>query len=49
MKRIIFTAICIFGAISFSSCRSTSSHCGLAQNKKQIKQQTIIVADITVK
>ncbi|WP_405606167.1 hypothetical protein [Polaribacter sp. Asnod1-A03] len=32
MKKLIFIAICILGIISFSSCRSTSSPCGLADN-----------------
>ncbi|MCG1036457.1 hypothetical protein [Polaribacter sargassicola] len=32
MKKVTFIAICILGIISFSSCRSTSNPCGLADN-----------------
>jgi hypothetical protein len=32
MKKVIIIAICVLGSISFSSCRSTSSTCGLADN-----------------
>ncbi|MDG1423111.1 MAG: hypothetical protein P8P78_04990 [Flavobacteriaceae bacterium] len=32
MKRYIYVSICILGLISFTSCRSTSKSCGLADN-----------------
>jgi len=32
MKKAIFIAVCILGIICFSSCRSTSQSCGLANN-----------------
>ncbi|WP_170063216.1 hypothetical protein [Polaribacter porphyrae] len=32
VKKVAFIAICILSLISFSSCRSTSSSCGLAEN-----------------
>lgn len=32
MKKIAFIVVCILGILSFSSCRSTSSACGLANN-----------------
>ena len=32
MKKVVFIVICIIGLISFSSCRSTSQSCGLADN-----------------
>ncbi|MDD7916003.1 hypothetical protein [Polaribacter ponticola] len=32
MKKTVFIAVCILGVICFSSCRSTSSSCGLADN-----------------
>ncbi|MGB0879760.1 MAG: hypothetical protein ACPGTO_04255 [Polaribacter sp.] len=32
MKKILFIIICVIGLISFSSCRSTSKPCGLAEN-----------------
>ena len=32
MKKAVFIAICMLGLISFSSCRSTSKPCGLAEN-----------------
>ena len=39
MKRIVFIIICVVGLLSFSSCRSTSNPCGLAENlTKQTKQ-----------
>lgn len=34
MKKIICIAVCILGLISLSSCRSTSSSCGLASNSE---------------
>lgn len=39
MKRNVFIAICVLGLLSFSSCRSTSDPCGLAENTTdQIEQ-----------
>ena len=32
MKKIILIALCVIGIVCFSSCRSTSSSCGLADN-----------------
>jgi hypothetical protein len=32
MKKVVFVAICVIGIICFSSCRSTSKSCGLADN-----------------
>jgi len=32
MKKVVFIAVCILGIICFSSCRSTSQSCGLADN-----------------
>lgn len=32
MKKTVFIAICVIGLLSFSSCRSTSDPCGLAEN-----------------
>jgi hypothetical protein len=32
MKKTVFIAICVLGIVCFSSCRSTSSSCGLANN-----------------
>ena len=32
MKKAAFIVVCILGIICFSSCRSTSSSCGLAEN-----------------
>ncbi|WP_299670141.1 hypothetical protein [uncultured Polaribacter sp.] len=39
MKKVVFVAICIVGIICFSSCRSTSSSCGLAD--ASLTNQTI--------
>jgi hypothetical protein len=54
MKKVVFIAICTIGILSISSCRSTSSSCGLADNTKakqtqQNFQQTTVVAKATVK
>jgi|TARA_B110000908_G_scaffold1703_1_gene2196 hypothetical protein len=39
MKRIIYITIFVIGLFSFSSCRSTSTPCGLAENlNKSIEQ-----------
>lgn len=32
MKKALFIVVCILGISCFSSCRSTSSSCGLADN-----------------
>jgi hypothetical protein len=46
MKRIIHITIFVIGLISLSSCRSTSTPCGLAENliksTEQSPQQTIL-------
>tara|TARA_R110002073_G_scaffold8207_1_gene45580 strand:+ start:28007 stop:28165 length:159 start_codon:yes stop_codon:yes gene_type:complete len=46
MKRVVFIIICVFGLLSFSSCRSTSDPCGLAENltkqTKQLQQPAIL-------
>lgn len=39
MKRIVFIAICVLGLVSFSSCRSTSDPCGLADNSTNQTEQ----------
>ncbi|WP_181374608.1 hypothetical protein [Polaribacter aquimarinus] len=36
MKKVVFIAICVLGIICFSSCRSTSKSCGLADNTTTI-------------
>ncbi|WP_158841655.1 hypothetical protein [Polaribacter sp. L3A8] len=46
MKKVVFIAVCILGSICFSSCRSTSKHCGLADNTTTI-QTTLKQADLT--
>jgi hypothetical protein len=46
MKKVVLIAICIIGTSCFSSCRSTSKPCGLANNI--ITNQTILQqADLT--
>ena len=32
MKKVVFIAVCIVGILCFSSCRSTSKPCGLAND-----------------
>jgi|TARA_B100000809_G_scaffold25461_1_gene22356 hypothetical protein len=32
MKKVVFIAVCIVGILCFSSCRSTSKPCGLADD-----------------
>ncbi|MBT7135817.1 MAG: hypothetical protein HN890_06340 [Polaribacter sp.] len=32
MKKIVFIVVCIVGITCFTSCRSTSKPCGLANN-----------------
>ncbi|MCL7763098.1 hypothetical protein MPF19_06680 [Polaribacter sp. Z014] len=46
MKKVVFIAVCILGILCFSSCRSTSSHCGLADNTTTI-QTTLQQVDLT--
>jgi hypothetical protein len=42
MKKAVFIVVCILGISCFSSCRSTSSSCGLADNvTNQITLQQI--------
>jgi len=46
MKKVVLIAICILGTSCFSSCRSTSKPCGLADNITT--NQTILQqADLT--
>jgi hypothetical protein len=46
MKKVVFIAICMIGISCFSSCRSTSKPCGLADNLTT--NQTILqLADFT--
>jgi len=47
MKRIVFIAICVLGLLSFSSCRSTSSPCGLAENSFNQTEQLQLLAKST--
>ncbi len=53
MKRIVFIAICVLGLICFSSCRSTSESCGLAENitkqTNQLQQPSalVLVTDVS--
>jgi len=32
MKKVVFIIACVLGIICFSSCRSSSQSCGLADN-----------------
>jgi hypothetical protein len=45
MKKVVFIAICIVGVICFSSCRSTTKPCGLADaattNLTVLKQENV--------
>ncbi|WP_439132170.1 hypothetical protein [Polaribacter sp.] len=41
MKKLVFIAICILGIMCFSSCRSTSQSCGLADNHTTIHQTDV--------
>lgn len=38
MKKVLFIAVCIVSAFTFTSCGSTAP-CGLSQNTKEIKIQ----------
>ncbi|MFD2528576.1 MULTISPECIES: hypothetical protein [Polaribacter] len=46
MKKVVFVAICIVSLMCFSSCRSTSKPCGLADtittNQTTLKQINIL-------
>ncbi|MDG2357672.1 MAG: hypothetical protein P8L21_05270 [Polaribacter sp.] len=44
MKKIIFISLCILSIVCFSSCRSTSSPCGLADQTAPIQKTTETVA-----
>nr|WP_298994933.1 hypothetical protein [uncultured Polaribacter sp.] len=46
LKKFVFIAICILGIVCFSSCRSTSSSCGLA-DYQQTTQTTLQQVDLT--
>jgi len=46
LKKIVFIAICILGIVCFSSCRSTSSSCGLA-DYQPTTQTTFQQVDLT--
>ena len=46
MKKVVFIAICVLGIICFSSCRSTSKSCGLADNTTTI-QTTLNQVDLS--
>ena len=46
MKKVAFIAICIIGLLCFSSCRSSSASCGLADNSTTI-QTTLQQPDIS--
>ncbi len=47
MKRIVFIAICVLGLLSFSSCRSMSDPCGLADNSTYQTKQLQLSAKST--
>ncbi|WP_189663030.1 hypothetical protein [Polaribacter sp. IC073] len=46
MKKAVFVVICIVGSICFSSCRSSSKSCGLADasttNQTTLKQIDVL-------
>jgi hypothetical protein len=42
MKRYIYVSICVLGLISFTSCRSTSKPCGLADNFMKSSEESPI-------
>lgn len=46
MKKAVFIVVCILGIICFSSCRSTSQSCGLADNTTTI-QTTLEQTDLS--
>ena len=39
MKRYIYVSIFVLGLISFTSCRSTSKSCGLADNQTKSSEK----------
>ena len=45
MKKVVFISVCIVGILCFSSCRSTSRSCGLADATINL-QVNLIEADI---
>jgi hypothetical protein len=46
MKKVLFIVVCIGGIICLSSCKSTSSRCGLADTTTTL-QKTIQEADFS--
>jgi hypothetical protein len=50
MKKVVFIAICTLGIMSITSCRSTSSSCGLAENTntKQTQQNFQPTKTVTI-
>ena len=47
MKKIVFIVICVLGLVSFSSCRSTSDPCGLAENATKPTEQLQLPVEST--
>jgi len=47
MKKIVFIAVCIIGILCFSSCRTTSKPCGLANNDTINTHVDLIETDLT--
>jgi len=46
MKKLVFITLCMLGIVCFSSCRSTSSPCGLADQTTPI-QKTFETVDFS--
>ncbi|MEZ7875597.1 MAG: hypothetical protein QMB86_01240 [Polaribacter sp.] len=46
MKKVVFIAVCIVGILCFSSCRSTSKPCGLANDSTINTQLDLIEVDL---
>ena len=46
MKKVVFIAVCIVGILCFSSSRSTSKPCGLANDSTINTQVDLIEADL---
>ena len=46
MKKVVFIVICIIGILCFSSCRSTSKPCGLANDGAINTQVVLTKADV---
>ncbi|MDB9724066.1 MAG: hypothetical protein ACKVK4_04160 [Flavobacteriales bacterium] len=46
MKKLVFILTCIMGLVCLSSCRSTSTSCGLADNSSvnqtMVSQTTVV-------